>query len=502
MNIITKKITLTIGVAFTTLFSTFQAQSQLLDLSNIPVFMSTPAKPNVLLILDNSNSMDEDKNGSIPADDATTAEYDGGSANPASKSEIARKVMKNLVNNYQDKLNMGLMAYKQYQTGVDAVSLSEVHNAYIDVSYSPSDYDPNWSGALDSQTKKFQFDNISDPSSPLYTNVTAPFYSKNNEGSSFCYSPTAHALNNNEDILTGPWDTYRCFSSKTGTSNNLPQWQNTATETAAGYTAYKYQFELFPTDSDIAKGIYDFGQFLHWNHVGKSWYSGNSPGRGYLHVPIATVDATQKSKLEAKLETSQFLQNKPIDATYPIQNAGLTPLEGSLKSAKDYFSKNANTSEGYDLATCNAIPQSCDKDYVILVTDGLPSVADDGTRSNSISRVSLAAAALKAAGIKTYVIGFALPFGVDPNQLNTIAIQGGTNYAYQADNEASLAEAMHSILSDIIEGDASATPVVINNQTLTDDTKAYLTSFNSADWTGNIKAYGFNSSGQLDSSAI
>lgn len=500
-NIITK-ILLSFGTTCLSFIAAFQAHAALLDLSNIPVFMSSPTKPNVLLILDNSNSMDEGTDGSIPLDDTATAEYDGGSANPNSKSETARRVMKRLVSDYQDKLNMGLMAYKQYQTGADAIKLSEVHNAYVDISYSPSDYDSNWSGALDSQTKKFSFANPSDATHSFYTNVTAPFYTDNDEGSSFCYSPTAKALHNNEDILNGPWDTYRCFSSKTGASNALPQWQDTASETSAGYVGYKYQFELFPTDSDIAKGIYDFGQFLHWNHVGKSWYSTNSPGRGYLHVPISPVDATQKNKLDTKLGKSQFSQNKPIDPAFPLQNAGLTPLEGSLKSAKDYFSKNAHADEGYDTATCNAIPESCDKDYVILITDGLPSVADDGTRNNSIARVSAAATALKAAGIKTYVIGFALPFGVDSNLLNTIAVAGDTNYSYQAGDESSLAEAMHAILSDIIEGEASGTPIATNSQTVTDDTKAYLTSFNSADWTGNIKAYGFSSNQQLEATPL
>ncbi len=499
MNINIRKTIIAIFIGVMGFLSSLQSQAELLELSNVPIFMSTPRKPNVLLILDNSNSMDEDEHGAILPDDPNTSVYDGGSTNAGSKSEQARQVLKTIINQNQDKLNIGLMAYKQYTTGANAVKPMEVHNAFIDISYSPSNFDPNWTGALASSTKKFEFQNPTDPTHYFYYNLAAPFYTDSNQGIAFCYSPTAKAFHTNEDAETGPWDKYRCFSTKIGTSDDLPLWGNKASEVAAGYSDYKFRIKLSPTDSDLARGIYDFGRFLHWSHVGKSWYSNRSPGRGYLHVPIAPVDAVQKNKLDTKLGTSQFAQNKPTDPNFPLQNAGLTPLEGVLKSAKDYFSKNANPSEGYSTAVCNALPESCNKNYVILVTDGLPSVAEDGSPDNSISKVATAAQELKAAGIKTYVVGFALPFGTNPNQLNNIADSGGTNYAYNAANQVELEEAMHAILSDIIRSEASLTPISISSQSLTSTTTAYLTSFNSTDWTGDIKAYDFASNGEMNS---
>ena len=497
MNIDVKKIINSILIGVIGFFISTQSQAELMELSNVPIFMSTPTKPNVLLILDNSNSMDEDEHGAILPDDPNTSVYDGGSANAGSKSEQARSVLKTIINQNQDKLNIGLMAYKQYTTGANAVKPMEVHNAFIDISYSPSNFDPNWTGALASSTKKFEFQNPTDPTHYFYYNLAAPFYTDSNQGAAFCYSPTAKAFHTNEDAETGPWDKYRCFSTKIGTSDDLPLWGNKASEVAAGYSDYKFRIKLSPTDSDLARGIYDFGRFLHWSHVGKSWYSNRSPGRGYLHVPIAPVDAVQKNKLDTKLGTSQFAQNKPVDPNFPLQNAGLTPLEGVLKSAKDYFSKNAHSSEGYDATVCNALPDSCHKNYVILVTDGLPSVDEQGNPNHSISRVVTAAQELKAAGIKTYIVGFALPFGTDPNQLNNIAVGGGTNYAYNAANQAELEEAMHAILSDIIRGEASLTPISISDLSLNTKTTAYLSSFNSSDWTGDIKAYDFTSNGEL-----
>lgn len=480
--------------------------SQELDISNVPVFLTSPVNPNVLVILDNSNSMDELADGSIAT---------GGGANSDSKSEIARSVIKNMVADYQTNLNIGLMAYQQQTSGSDAITSAYLHDALVDLAYSatsPYAYDPDFSGSPDSDTKRIQQVNPSDSTQHLYANVSLPFYSSANQNTAFCYSPTANGLNNGEDLVLGPWDNYRCFGQKTGPSNDLPVWQDTADETAKGYLNYLFTIQLYPTDSDIAQGITDFGRYLYWTYKGQTWYSNTSPGRGYLHVPIATVDAGQKSKLDTKLATSQFVTNAPIDPNYPIQNAGLTPIQGSLKSAKDYFTKTPNDAEGYPSAVCDALPESCDKNFVILVTDGMPSVDENGSTpadtDAAISQVKAAASELLTAGIKTYVIGFALPFGVDEAQLNDIASEGGTAIAYNADDEESLEAAIESILSDIFEQTASAAPIVFSTNALNvsnpsdpaEDqykTLVYQTQFNSADWSGTIEAFAFDDNGNL-----
>jgi hypothetical protein len=53
------------------------------DPSQIPLSLTTSGQPNLLVILDNSNSMDEDTSGGA-----------AGSNCPTSKSEIARSVIK------------------------------------------------------------------------------------------------------------------------------------------------------------------------------------------------------------------------------------------------------------------------------------------------------------------------------------------------------------------------------------------------------------------------
>lgn len=480
-----------------------------LDIANVPVFLTSPVNPNILIILDNSNSMDERPDGSIAV---------GGSTSSESKSEIARTVMKDVINDYQDRLNIGLMAYKQENSGTNAVAKAELHNALVDVAYSatpPYAHDPAFEGAITSTTKRIQHPNPADPGSFIYANVSIPFYHQSNQGRAFCYSPTANAFNNGEDPVTGPFDTYRCFNDKTGASNDLPIWQSTGDEAGKGYSSYLFTMQMYPTDSDIAQGITDFGKYLFWEHVGQAWHANASPGRGYLHVPIDGIDTAQKTDLDTKLGTSQFASNQIENVNFPLQNAGLTPLEGTLRSAGDYFSGNPNNDEGYTQAICDALPESCDKNFVILVTDGMPSVNEDGaapaTPAEAITRVRQAAKDLleddpllsdDAKGIKTYVVGFALPFGVDASQLDSIAEDGGTAEAYDAANEESLQAAIHSILSDIFEQVASSAPITFSSNTLTvedeadennDDLKTfvYQTKFNSANWTGEVSAYTF-----------
>lgn len=463
------------------------AQAAALALSEVPLFVSTAKQANVLVVLDNSNSMDE----------AATGEAVG-SASPDSKSEIARGVVKDLVATYTGKINMGLMAYQQSN-----IVSNYLHNSPYDVSYNPANYDPTFTGARDSLTKKYRILNPTSSGGYVHYNVALPFYSGSNQGTAFCYSPTAKAFNNGESPSSGPWDNYRCFGTKTGTNDGvvspLPSGAIKASETALGYGSYKFTSQFFPTDSDLAQGILDFGKLNMWTYVGKTWFANSSPGRGYLHVPIASLDATQATKLNNKLATSQFTTATDT----PIRNAGLTPIEGTLLTCKDYFAGNlSSTSEGGPQA---APPDSCGKNFVVLVTDGLPSTDKNGnTVTDPAAAIAAAAAAageLKAAGVETYVIGFALPYGTDPTTLDQIAAAGGTGTAYIAGDRATLTAELNVVFSDILAKTGSAASVALSSTSFNSGSRLYQSKFNSADWSGQLLAYPINSNGSLAAQA-
>lgn len=461
------------------------AQAAPMALTDVPLFVTTGVKANVLLIMDNSNSMDENAAGSAV-----------GSASADSKSEIARGVAKNLVSTYTTKINMGLMAYQQHLSGGDAVSAFQLHNSPYDVSYDPANYDPTYSGVRDSLTKKYRIANTTSAGDFIHFNVALPFYAGSNQGNGFCYSNTADFDNGSETYPAGPWDSYRCYNKKTGTSDTLPAADGTGAA-GAGYSGNFYNGILFPTDSDLAQGILDFGRFLTWNWVGPTWFSNASPGRGFLHTPIADLDATQASKLNTKLGTSQFTSNKPVDPAYPLQNAGLTPLEGTLLTAKDYFSGTLTaTNQG---GPQPAPPESCGKDYSVLLTDGLPSTNQSGAAVSdpavAIADTATAAAALNTAGVETYVVGFALPYGTDPTTLDTVAVSGGTGSSYLASDAASLADSLDLIFADILAKVGASSSLAATSGSVTTTSLLYQARFNSGTWSGQLRALDINSDG-------
>lgn len=463
-------------------------QAKAVNVSPVPLFLSSGGQANVLVILDNSNSMDEAANGSAV-----------GSNSPDSKSEISRDVIETLIDTYTGQINMGLMAYKQAN-----ISESFLHNSPYDVSYNPAHEDVNWAGAINSSNhKKYKIPNPADPGDFVYYNIALPFYSDSNQGTLFCYSPTANAFNNGEDP-TWPgnspnWDQYWCFNTKTGEDNAVfgtPGVNNPG----LGYGGYQYRSRFYPTDSDLAQGILDFGTQIMWTYVDRAWLSNESPGRGFLHTPIKPLDEDQVTALKNKLKCSIPGQPAPCNVS-GIQNAGLTPIEGTLLTAKDYFLGGwTDATEGY-VESCYPLPTSCGKDFVILLTDGMPSTNKDGdtiaTPATAIEEAASAAAVLKAAGIETYVVGFALPNGVDPATLNTIADAGGTNTAFVATDATTLTSALKSIFDDIDKKTSSAAAIATNSTRLDSETVVFQAKFSSVDWSGQLLAYSLDQNGAV-----
>lgn len=429
------------------------ADGNMSDYESIPPLVTTVSSgdmPNVMVILDNSNSMDE-----APSGEAV------GSDNPGSKSEIARNAVKDMVSNFQNQIRMGLMAYQQ-----ESITSRHLHNSAYDVSYDPVNYDSAYTGNRDSLTKAKKYPNPTSTGDYVHYNVSLPMYSTSNLGTAFCYSDTADFDNGSETVGSGPWDEYRCFGTKTGDSNALPTYSSSnstqPSESAAGYSNYRFRTQFSPTDSDYAQNLLDFGRFLFWEYVGATWFSNTSPGRGYVHVPIDDLDATQAAQINAKLATSQF--STATDT--PLRNAGLTPLEGTLKTAQDYFNGTSLPADEGGPTSAPPVNTCSGKDFVILVTDGLPSVDENGNATSDTAQAIADVAAVAKDmfdndNVRTYVIGFALPTGVSASILDDIATAGGTAQAYNASNASSLNSALRAIFNDILNRTSSSTAAAV-----------------------------------------
>lgn len=479
-------------------------------LSQGPLFLSSTTIPNIMVLYGNSNSMDEQADGQAV-----------GSNDPDSKSEITRKAVKTLITNYQGRVNMGLMGYAQ--SNIEAKDLS---NSPYDISYNPATYDPSWTGARNSAThKKFRLPNPADPTRYVYYNVALPGYntvqSVKSNNNLFCFTNDSRskAFNNNEQIVnnnindgsSGPWLPFYCYGKKTGTmdagptsgaANNAPT-NNGAT---AGYgNQFSGTYPFSPTDSDLAQGITNFGNQIMQMYVGPSWLSQTSPGYGYVHVPVASLNATQATKLNTKLGTAQFTNSgTEKNAAYPLVNAGLTPLAGTVNSAGKYFAGTLSSNEGGPLT---APPNSCGKNYLLMLTDGLPSVLANGTISYNttslLNDLTTSVSNLRTNNsVNSYVIGFALPYGVDISQLNNIAAAGGTSTPYYADDSTSLNNALNSVFTDIVAKSSAAASVALNSGYISAGDKIYQARFSSTDWSGDLLSVPLSATGALPSDLL
>ncbi|QJQ94281.1 MULTISPECIES: pilus assembly protein [Halomonadaceae] len=464
-----------------------------------PLTVTPYVTPNILLILDNSNTMVEDVAGAVAAecDPGPMANCVAGAASPLSKSEIIRGVGRRLLDDYRGQINLGLMAYQQYpasatSTWTDNVILADIVDRIYDVSYSSSNYDPAFSGnPWDSARKRFAIPNPLDTRNSIYFNIRVPGYTTGSGQLNYYTTRESNSNWRNEPF------SFNCYRTKTGTSDSLTTGYSSGCGTTSGNL----------NDSARARGVTHWGQrmvALPFNR--KEWVSTNSPGLGYLHTPIALLDEAHRARIAKKIapQHHRFSSGLLTNPNEPIIAAGLTPLEGTLYTARDYF-LNQNTYFTTAQGRGNAqypLPESCDVNTAIWLTDGMPSVTRTGVPLGADVSKALADAVTatrslhEAAGVDVYVVGFAMPPTVSEDQLEQLAQAGGTRRAYLADDEDSLDEAMTRIFDNIIASPReSATSAVINTTRLESGTRLYSAGYRSEDWSGRLEAYTLDASG-------
>ncbi len=462
---------------------------------SVPPFLVKGVKPNVIIILDDSNSMDEDFFGNAV-----------GSYSPKSKSVVAKKELIRIIQRFKENLRVGLVTYRL----PDDVEAYRIHNAPYFVSYEPKSYCPDppeecelycktgdvtyktkCETACQEQNSYFdvdyfdeiittysigseqrnrycflvypktqRYENPVDPGNYLYYKKALPFYSSSNAGVAFCYSKDYNPEEGD------PYDRYSCYKIKRGTSDDFE-----------GYSWYWFTSRFYPTDSDYALGFLDFGRRLSWKYVGRTWYSNSSPGDGYIHVEVDDLvdslgnETATYDKLMEKLDPKENDESGYMSCYYSdkneckyIINAGLTPSAGTFQTVIDYLTGN-NT----------PIEYRCQKTFVIYVTDGLPSVDEYGntdTAENLLPAVLDKISTLRnltvnidgtdySFDVKTYILGVALSKEAK-NLLDQMAQKGGTakdGHAYYADNPQELREGLQKIFEDIIKRVSSSASV-------------------------------------------
>ena len=517
---------------------------------------SGSVKPNVLIILDNSNSMDEDFFGNAV-----------GSWSTGSKAVEGKRILNDLVTTYANTIRLGLMAYR-----LPSVTRGSIYNNLHFVSYDPRSYCPTPVDAceeycrtgrstarsacqtacsaenpdflatyIDDSITGFSFGsdsrnkycglvypktnrlpNPADPRGYIYFKQDLPYYDSAPISDSFLFS---------RDYNTNDYydDTFQVYGFKTGNSDNPPP---SPPADGAGYSSWMLTKRLYPTtDSDIALGYNEFGKRVVLLHVGDAWYATTSPGNGYLHVPVDEnkTDNRQLDALLAKLQTNEGRPDDYMSCTYTTNpnrcsyliSAGLTPTPGTFQSVITYFQGNYPREErgGRYPTPIQSRAAACQKNFIVYVTDGLPSVNESGTTGTADSLMpsvidkiqALRSLAVNVGGtiysydIQTYVVGVGLTREAKA-KVDAMAQAGGTavdGRAYYADNPEQLQEALNAIFTDIQSGTYSFSQPSVSSVRFSDENFIYVASFEPKGgepfWKGILKKFAVQEDGSLGS---
>lgn len=456
------------------------------DIANVPMAVSNSVTPNVLVIYDNSESMDAYMNGTLVSGN-----------DPNTRGNIGRSVMRDAIATYRTAFNWGLMTYgmktSPYLLNTYAYYLgSDLGMVFTDdcVGYVAGNPPTPGNSATNGSRRC-----VANPQP--FTGGNYVTYDKTGDDGDILDVLYISS------VYTGLWG----LTAGTGTSYNI----YTAHDTAAGdswlpsaFSGSQGTWSFTPTDAGYLSANPPITRQLY---TPRGWgYYADITGSGKLNEPVKVDSSSHYNNLQA------LLASETNSGTGEVKNGAVfTPLKGTLDSAKTYFSTTYQSQS-------SPIAYSCQQNFVMLVTDGLPTGKTDGTlysaadRTNtyvapdwtfgtaatdaisSVTALRTTTNANKATpyDIQTYVV--ALGNTVDNANamavMNAMANVGGTGTALLATDTTSFQNAVTSITDDITAKTGAAAAVAVANAHVTStDNASYASSYNSGTWTGDLNAY-------------
>lgn len=457
------------------------ASAQTINFAQTPLFLGTTVKPNLLVVYDNSQSMDGTMSGQLIAGD-----------NDATRGNVARSVLRNTIAAYRSTFNWGLASFE----------VSEV-------SYRT--------------TYPYFFGQDADM---VYTNDCVAGVSASNgnrrcianpqTGNGFNFITYARSSDDADinDVLYTSDRGNQIYGTGVSGTTKYTVYTDRAAGAGTGWVDTSFSgliatWSFTPTDAGYLPGWPDRRMLF----VKRAWgYHGNISGAGTINQGVAADSTTQYNALMALLakETS-------VTGSGELKNAAVfTPLAGAMATTRSYF---ANAVAGKP----SPISQSCQRNFVLLATDGNPTAKTDGsmytlaqmantqnattgawTFGQAATDVFANITALRSTAysgntydVQTYVIGLgdsvANPSSIAT--LNRMADLGGTSGAYLASDSAALADAFQRISVDIVSRTAAASSVSLNSGSWSTSAKVYQGRFSSADWSGQLLAFPLGNDG-------
>lgn len=461
-----------------------------LTLAQFPLFLSTGIKPNVLVLYDNSQSMDGTMGGRVIAGD-----------DPTTRGNIARRILRDTITTYRGSFNWGLGSF----------AYAGAPTAYTTYAY----YIGN------DVTMTFTNDCVSGISVTNGSRRCIPNPQPNNGFAFLTYDRTGDDPEINDVLYTGNagpffWGMGDIWTDNVGANAFRycvgPNRNPTTGWGPGDFAGFWGCLSFFHTDAGFLplKSIHPRQVWVQ-----RAWgYLNDVTGGGVINQQVQADSTTHYNSLMTLLGQEQ------LGGTPEIKNAAtFTALAGTLRTAKSYFS-------GAIGGMPSPITHSCQANYVILATDGNPTARTNGSMypleemvpsqvtdsaGNWIFRQAALDVFPEVTGlrstvtggstydIKTYVVGLgdSVQNASSIATLNQYANLGGTGSAYLADNETALSEAFGSIAAEIYSANASAASVALSRGSWNTGTRVFQAKFDSSDWSGQLLAYPINQDGSL-----
>ena len=455
--------------------------------SDFPLFLAPATKPNVMIIFDNSQSMDATMSGMvINGDDVTT------------RGNVARGVLRNVLATYRGAFNWGLSEFETnggpsrfttyaYYLG-NAVTMVYTNDcvAGISVSNAARRCRPNPDSTNANGFSFITYDRTGDDAEindVLYFNDVGP---------------QIYAVGD-----TNTFDSYTGYQTRDKTSGWLD----------ANFNSVVLAGPFGATDAGFTPVVaVNPRQFF----LRRGWgYYNNITGRGRIREnSLADSDAHFNRLID--------LLHSEVDnngSTEIKNNAVFTPLAGSLQTVKQYFDNTTRQTP---------ISQTCQRNFVMMATDGNPTGRTDGSLYTTAQRTNVdnplgsntnwtygtaqqdvfsQLTALRSTvyggktyDVQTYVIGMgnsvANPSSVAA--LNRMAsLGGGAPAAFLGNDVDKLTTAFQAIVGDIQAKTSAASSVALNSGSYNAGSAIYQAKFNSGDWSGNLLAFPILDTGEL-----
>ena len=527
-----------------------------LQISQVPMTITLPAHPQILLALGNSQSMDGDLSGAI---------YTGSGQIPhpllfASSSPVNFTIPAGFtppvdpgaggVAPYTVNSSGTLLDNSDSRLNVAKAGITAILNAFIaSADFGLMDYQTPGPGLY--TTWVYQMSNpggftfTSSPTPPSGSElVPNPCYNIDiTQG--FPVSQDCNTLNSRysgQNITTQPYMVVAQSSDDAVVNDVLyapngyadpicitygtvyPATQFTSPDTLSAYNGGGV-FESYPaatngcwgvlTTTPTNAGFVPASAEVMYEERGFGYYAGQSPNWGNTVVNMTSSGATPNptSVANAINQFTPYLAPETSNGGTPEIKAQAvqSPIAGLVQYANWYFT-NVNPASTNGCAT---------QRYLVLMTDGLPTealngslwpplgsfsatgygvtTANDQAYIDTINQLTL----LAAAGIKTYIIGMGQAtnpalYPAASATLNAMAAAGGTGTYFPATSPSDVTNDLQIIVTQILDQSQSTASAAVNSTGLNANSIVYQSQFVTSDvdqdWTGNLYAFPINAS--------